>query len=107
MLTWSDCFSDKQIQVSTMATLGGTPPRSAHVFRAKRTEARPRHTLFGTALENIHKSELEGIDASEASKIGVRQAPERYPIPEHLQGHVSGMVLSHGSLCPQQLSTAN
>ena len=76
-----------------MAALGGTPPRSASIFRAKRTEARPRHTLFGTALENINKSELEGIDASEASKIGIKHVPERYPIPEHLQGHVSGTVL--------------
>ena len=76
-----------------MAAVGCTSPRSVSVFRAKPTEARPRHSLFGTALENVHKSELEGIDASEASKIGVRTAPERYPIPEHLQEHLSGMVL--------------
>ena len=73
-----------------MATIGEAKPRTLSSFRAKRTEARPRHSLFGTALENVNKSELEGIDASEANKIGVKQAPERYPIPKQLQGHVSG-----------------
>ncbi|KAL8580402.1 hypothetical protein ACOMHN_020879 [Nucella lapillus] len=72
-----------------MATMGDLQPRTVRSFRAKPTEARPRHSLFGTELENIDKSELEGIDASEANKIGVKPQPVRYPVPEHLQGHMS------------------
>ncbi|XP_076458976.1 uncharacterized protein LOC143292511 isoform X2 [Babylonia areolata] len=76
-----------------MAALGDLKPRTVRSFRAKPTEARPKHSLFGTALENINKSELEGIDASDANRIGVKNQPERYPIPEHLQGHVSARTM--------------
>ncbi|KAK7494433.1 hypothetical protein BaRGS_00014325, partial [Batillaria attramentaria] len=70
-----------------------TPTRSWTSFRAERTQARPKHSLFGTALEHYDKEDLKGISPSEASQIGVRKPRERYPIPEHLQQHVSARAI--------------
>lgn len=56
----------------------------------RRTQARPKNSLFGTALEHIDKNDLDGIDLSQTSPISNQQPPERYPIPDHLQQQISG-----------------
>ncbi|KAK7113673.1 hypothetical protein V1264_012921 [Littorina saxatilis] len=77
-----------------MAAVEGVESRTLSPHRAKPTQARPRHSLFGTALENVKKSEIEGISLTEVRTVGQgRQEPERYPIPEHLQGELSARAM--------------
>ncbi|KAK3089590.1 hypothetical protein FSP39_004860 [Pinctada imbricata] len=64
--------------------------------RSKRSQAVPKHTLFGTTLE-VHDDEemkqIQNIDLSVQQISSGRKPKDRYVLPEFIQNHLKGNEL--------------
>ncbi|KAK3778389.1 hypothetical protein RRG08_049236 [Elysia crispata] len=59
-------------------------------MRSKRSEALPKHSLFGTSLENVDREQLQNITGKYIPVGYVRPHTERYPLPQHIKEKISG-----------------
>ena len=66
-------------------------------MRSKRSEALPKHSLFGSSLENVDKEELQNIKGKYIPVGYIRPHAERYPLPEHLKERIPGMQMTEFS----------
>lgn len=62
-------------------------------MRAMRTQAMPKHSLFGTALEQVDRESLKDIQGRYISEGSVKNPPNRYPLPEHIKASMPGLFL--------------
>ena len=62
--------------------------------RAKQTQSRPKHSLFGTNMEAVDRSELEKMEGRYIPEGYVRPQKNRYPLPDHMQSALTGNIPS-------------
>lgn len=63
---------------------GGMPSR--------RTQAIPKQSLFGTALEKYDKDSLKDIEGRYIPEGFIKKQPNRYPLPDHLKASIPGKL---------------
>lgn len=76
----------------TMAALGVEESEKISWWgmRPKRTQARPKHSLFGTCMESVNTSDLEGTQGRYIPEGNIKPKINRYPLPSHLQDQLTG-----------------
>ena len=71
-------------------------------LKAKRTEALPKHSLFGTTLERLTETEKQQLRDLDINKFcsdidkerKLRERRYKLTIPEHLQQQISGKIVT-------------
>ena len=53
----------------------------------------PKHSLFGSNMENVDKRELENTKGRYIAEGYIRPQKNRYPLPDHMQGALTGTVI--------------
>jgi len=59
-------------------------------MRATRTKAMPKHSLFGSNMENVDKEELKNTKGRYIPEGYIRPQKNRYPLPDYMQGALTG-----------------
>ena len=64
--------------------------------QSKKTEAMPKHTLFGTALEVFDPEELKAIKNIDLKTQRIpsgRKHVQHYVVPEFIKNHLKGILV--------------
>jgi len=74
-------------------------------MRATRTKAMPKHSLFGSNMENVDKDALKNTKGHYIPEGCIRPQKDRYPLPDYMQGALTGrqvMESSRNEIAKQQ-----
>lgn len=86
--------------MATLTAVGGGPAVDlSDMIRPRRTEAMPKHSLFGSSLENYDKEELSRIQKLEAGSNVPNEykSPGRFYLPDSQRSKMKGLLFTRNT----------